>query len=182
MRFEPRQNKGLTNEELGGDNSKEALVCRTGGKLATTKLQKHRRMGNLSIRSKRVWCPDCAVAKGGKESADAARAAQYHPAGPLSQLNADFYGPLEESVRGHRVLLVVVCDAIAHVWVVPMRHRSECVAAVDKLIREVRAVDAVTLEEKVVCSVRTDNDAVFRPKAWKDMLQALRVAPVHAVP
>ena len=152
------------------------------GRRASSKLLEHRRGGHLSLPSLRVQCPDCAVAKGGKTGANPQRGSEYCSNVPLHQLNADFYGPLEESVRGSRVLLVVICDAISHVWVMPLRHRSECVEEIKKLIDGVRAVDSETVGEKVVHWVRTDNDTVFRSKEWSSMLEKLCVGSIHSVP
>ena len=88
------------------------------------------------------------ITKGGKTGAVQQRDPDYGNNVPLRQLNADFYGPLEESVRGYRVLLVVICDAISHAWVLPIRHRSECVQEIKKLISGARAVDSVTEGKK----------------------------------
>ena len=116
VRFEPRQYKGLTNEELGGDNSKEALVCRTGGKQATTKLQEHRRMGHLSIPSKRVWCPGCAVAEG-------ERGAQTPPV----QRSTTPKDPCRSSTQTFTALSQSLSEATVCCWwssVMPLRMRG----------------------------------------------------------
>ena len=64
----------------------------------------------------------------------------------------------------------------------PLKQRSDCVSAVRKLVRQVRATDAQSLSEKVVWSVRTDNDTVFRSKDWACMLEDLNVADAHSAP
>ena len=62
----------------------------------------------------------------------------------------DFYEPINESIRGYRVLLVIIRDAISFVWVIPLKQRSECVENVKKLIGGVRAWDSTTIDEKVI--------------------------------
>ena len=162
--------------------STDAAVFAVTGRKANTKLLEHRRGGHLSQPSLRVQCPDCIVAKGGKTGAAELRSPSYCNTVPLQQLNMDFYGPLEKSIRDFRVLLVVICDAISYVWMIPLKQRSECVEEVRKLISSVRATDSKTVGEKVVHVVRTDNDTVFRSREWGLMLEKLCVSEVHSVP
>ena len=157
----------------------DTAVFAVTGRKANTKLLAHRRGGHLSQPSLRVQCPDCMIAKGGKTGAAELRGPSYCNPVPLQQLNMDFYGPLENSIRGFRVLLVVICDAISHVWVIPLKQRSECVEEVKKLISSVRATDSKAVGEKVIHVVRTDNDTVFRSREWGLMLEKLCVSEVH---
>ena len=104
------------------------------------------------------------IARGGRTGAAELRGSSYCNPVPLQQLNMDFYGPLEKSIRDFRALLVVICDAISYVWVIPLKQRSECVEEVRKLISSVRATESKTVGEKVVHVVRTDKDTVFRSR------------------
>ena len=115
-----------------------------------SRLVQHRRLAHLQCSDlPKVKCPDCDVSKGSKAGADKVRDEKYEEAEPLRQLNTDFYGPLPvESVRGAKLILVFICDAIAHTWVFPIRHRSECTQVVKDLIARIRAQDSGNSMEK----------------------------------
>ena len=167
-------------EGLGGQLDEEK-----GGLVLLSQLEKHRRVGHLSIPGQKLRqkCEECDLAKGAKSSFSKERHDKYKKNEPLQQLNCDFYGPLTpESIRGYKLILVFICDAISFVWAEPVRHRSECVEIVKKLIEKVRAEDGKDLHEKVVHIIRSDNDPVFRSTSWNDTLRALGVTVTHSVP
>lgn len=151
---------------------------------ATNKLQRHRRRAHLHIPGEKVRCGECDAAKGEKIGSQEVRPPAEHPQhGPLSQCNVDFYGPMPlESVRGNKLLFVVICDAIPFVWVFGVRRRSECVSIMKNLIGSVRALDGKTLTDKIIYAVRSDNDSVFRSAEWDRELRKLGVEPMHSVP
>ena len=92
-----------------------------------TKLEIHRRIAHLSVPSlQKINCPDCMITKGGTQGYNAERVEEQKIPIPLKRLNTDFYGPIRPmSIRGMKMILVFICDAIAHVWCIPIRHRDE---------------------------------------------------------
>ena len=149
-----------------------------------TKLEIHRRIAHLSVPSlQKINCPDCMITKGGTQGYNAERVEEQKIPIPLKRLNTDFYGPIRPmSIRGMKMILVFICDAIAHVWCIPIRHRDEQTQIAYDLITSVRSTDAKDSVEKVIEQVRSDNDRVFRFGKWQPTLRKLSVAPLFSVP
>ncbi|CAD7943975.1 unnamed protein product [Amoebophrya sp. A120] len=155
-----------------------------------TKLQAHRRLCHLFNHEApfptSCDCPECALTKGRKKGSKNERtttlAAQGSTA-PLRQINTDFYGPMPlESIRRCKLFQVFICDAVAHVWVFPVRHRNECVELAQKLVTQVRATDGEFIGEKVIRIIRSDNDTVYRSEENSSQLQQLEVDKDHSIP
>ena len=142
--------------------------------LGVTKLLKHRRMAHLYLKGLKVDCPDCNIAKGGKKSPADVRPEEHSLGGPLRQLNTDFWGPVTpESIRRAKYFIVFVDDAINHVWMKPIRYRSDCVAAFEELIKSLEAEESSKKEEKLVFVIRSDNDTCFRSAEWLSLCRKL---------
>ena len=86
-----------------------------------------------------------------------------------------------ESIRGHKLFLIFICDCISYVFVIPCRHRDECVEIMAELVTAVRAKDGQTLVDKVIERIRSDNDTVFRSYAWDQMQRKLSLATPHSI-
>ena len=142
----------------------------------------HRAAGHLYIPGLKVECHDCLASKGGRTGHAPQRDPRNVPAEPLAQLNLDFYGKLSPSGQGNNFILVVICDVSSHVWVIPIKTKDEVVERVKELILKLRTTDSKNLYDKVVLSVRSDNEIVLRSRAWKNMLQGLSVNETHSVP
>ena len=144
------------------------------------KLRLHRAAGHLSIPNVSVHCEDCVLTKGAKlghaKSSDPNRRAKV----PLEQLNIDFWGPIPKSKDNNTFVIVVICDVSAYVWMYPVKSKDAVVDVVSKLIKEVRATEGVVLNDKVIHTVRSDNEAVFRSNAWRQMLLAANVKEAHS--
>ena len=110
------------------------------------------------------------------------RPVEYNISEPLQQINVDFLGPLGTSVRGEKILFVAICDVGAYVWLFPQMQKTEHVANMEKLIRNVRANEGRYLGEKVIRAVRSDNEAVFAGHDWSDLLVREQVRGWHPVP
>ena len=154
-------------------NGQSVSACRAAAHKAQTKLLQHQRLGHLSVPSNRAPCSECALAKGGKASAQSKRGPQHENSTPLFQLNVDFFGPVQESVRGSSVFLVVACDAIAYTWVYPLKHKSDCISALQEIVAHVRARDSTAVGEKVIHVIRSDNEPVFKSPQWDSALRGL---------
>ena len=148
-----------------------------------TALQKHQRLGHLSLPGRKIKCQECDLAKGSKTSFRKERPDRHKRDTPLYQLNTDYYGPMTpESIRGCTMFMVFICDAVSHVWVFPIRHKNECVEICKKLVEQIRAKDGKDLHEKVVHIIRSDNEPVLRSSELNDALDKLGVVLGHSVP
>ena len=148
-----------------------------------TRLEKHRRCGHIFIEElKGVKCPECLEGKTLRKGGQSLRPEQDKVDKPLFQINADYYGPLVDSVRNCCLHLVFIDDAISHVWTFPIRYRSDAYECLEQLVGEVRAKDSKDLQEKVIYVLRSDNDSVFRSEKWQKLLQTLRIAESHSIP
>ena len=166
--------------------SDEVISCRVSkwrfvSKLSESeKLRLHRAAGHLSIPNVSVHCEDCVLTKGAKlghaKSSDPNRRARV----PLEQLNIDFWGPIQKSKDNNTFVIVVICDVSAYVWMYPVRSKDAVVDVVSKLIIEVRATEGVVLNDKVIHTIRSDNEAVFRSNAWRQMLLAANVKEANS--
>ena len=101
------------------------------------------------------------MSKGGRSSVSKIRPEEYNIHEPMEQINVDFLGPLGTSIRGHKILFVAICDVSAYVWVFPQTQKTEHVENTSKLVDHIRAQEGRYLGEKVVKSIRSDNEAVF---------------------
>jgi hypothetical protein len=127
----------------------------------------HRNLGHLShpgLPGIGKNCKECAMSKGGRSSVNKIRPEEYNIHEPMEQINVDFLGPLGTSVRGRQILLVAICDVSAFVWVFPQMVKTEHVENTRKLIKDIRAQEGKLVGEKVVKSIRPDNEAVFSGK------------------
>ena len=145
-------------------------------------LELHKSAGHLYIPGLKVECHDCLATKGGRTGHAPQRDPRNVPAEPLAQLNLDFYGKLTASGDNNTFVLVVICDVSSYVWVIPIKSKDEVVNRVRDLIVKLRSTDSKNLNDKVVLSVRPDNEIVLRSSAWKAMLQSLSVKETHSVP
>ena len=107
-------------------------------------------------------CKECAISKGGRTSLSKIRPEEYNIHEPMEQINVDFLGPLGTSVRGKKILFVAICDVSAYVWVFPQTLKTEHLENARSLIKNIRANEGRYLNEKVVKSIRSDNEAVLR--------------------
>ena len=133
----------------------------------------HRSLGHLShpgMIALGKHCTECAASKGGRSSVSKIRPEEYNTHEPMEHINVDFLGPLGTSIRGRKILFVAICDVSAYVWVFPQTHKTEHVENARALIRSIRANEGRLIGEKVVKSIRSDNEAVFAGHLWKEML------------
>ena len=163
----------------------ECQITPTKACCILTKLEQHYRRLHLSSPGTsltRTPCEACALSKGGKKSCDKTRKVEYNVAKPLEQLNTDFYGPIDESVRKFTILIVFIDDCCGATFVIPLRARSDNVAVVEALVKQLRAEFSTYLGEKCVCRVRSDNDTTYRSDAWNKVLQTLETQVTHSIP
>ena len=145
-------------------------------------LEIHRKLGHLSIPGVAVSCDECQRSKGSKSPHDKKRGDKYAFAPPFAQLSCDFMGPLSKGVSGDSIVLVVICDKIAYTFVQPLGSKADVYDAISDIIEKIRRRDARTLGEKIVRTIRSDNEPVLRSNKWEQMATKLGVEPQHTVP
>ena len=133
---------------------------------------------------RRFFCPECATAKmqTAPNAHDKDRKPEYIAAAPLRSLNTDFWGPVPESIRDKTMVQAVVCDSINKVFIFPIRHKDEVVDNIRTLARKLNARYGTRMGEKVVRSVRSDNEPVLRGEGWTSMLLEIEALEAHSVP
>jgi len=140
----------------------------------------HERICHWSIPGLKCSCQACTLAKGVRKGHDKVRRIRQDYK-PLKTLASDFATGFPTSIRGNRVLLVTVCDAIKHCWIRPLEFKADVIEEVESIIRKIRQDYSIDLNEKLVYFFRSDNEAVFRSKDFDQMLQTLQVSPSPTV-
>jgi hypothetical protein len=148
-----------------------------------TALEAHRRRGHINIPGVKVDCPECNLAKGRKASVLKKRKEKYFISIPLYQLDVDFMGPINPaSIRGYSYMFVAIDLAISHPFVFGCVLKSDCYDKIRELVNGLRASDSMSLSDKVVFKVRSDNEFVFTKGPWKRALLDLKIEETHSVP
>ena len=176
-----KQNFSLSNtKHFNFNKNKKRVVVE---KLSKDKaLALHQASGHLYVPGINVECQDCLATKGGRTGHSTHRDPNLNPGLPLQQLNLDFYGKLEPSYDNNVFCLVIICDISKFVWVLPIKAKDSVVEIVRNLITGLRSSDGVTQCDKVVRSIRCDNEPVLRSEEFSKMLTSLGVQETHSVP
>ena len=78
--------------------------------------------------------------------------------------------------------LVIICDISKFVWVLPIKSKDSVIEILRDLITGLRSSDGITKCDKVVRSIRCDNEPVLRSIEFGKMLSSLGVQETHSVP
>ncbi len=73
-------------------------------------------------------------------------------------------------------------DVSAYCWAIPAKTKGAVVNVARSLIKEIRASEGVHLHDKVVHSVRSDNEVALRSSTWRQMLTEEEVKETHSAP
>ena len=79
-------------------------------------------------------------------------------------------------------MLVFICDASGYFFICPIERKSDNVETLDKLVKTLRAEEAILINEKVVHIIHSDNEPVFRSSAWEGTIQSLSLRESHTIP
>ena len=146
-------------------------------------LDLHRRIGHLHVPGNEVECPERMEAKGQTKNVRRYREPEHETPIPLEQLNADFWGPINPtSIRGNKLLFVMVCDASSYVWVLPLETKDMATAAVEQILDGISCRDAIFVGHRVVQRIKTDNEPAVRDGPWQKALKSRNVEPTHSAP
>ena len=148
--------------------------------IKTSRRRFHQRAAHWSIPGLKCSCTACILSKAVRKSHDKVRRVRQDYK-PLKTIAADFATGFPVSVRGCRVLLVVICDAVKYCWPVPLEFKNDVVEEVESIIRKIRQDYAIDMNERVVYFFRSDNESVFRSKDLDQTLQTLHVVPAPTI-
>ena len=134
------------------------------------------------IKGGELGCVACAMGKLRRKGHGKVRASSYK-APPFSLLSVDFFGPLRESYRGRKYVLVVVDSSSGYTWLRPADGKFQAPALIKSVIEELRLALGKSPEgHQYVHGVRSDNEPVFRSEAWMTTLKQLNVVAHNSVP
>ena len=188
LNFVPEREQNLVcpevNENIVQNSSSSSDAVRgQESSIFLSSLALHRRYCHLSSpETKGFKCPECLTAKARRGSHEKVRRPIYTAGVPLRDLATDFWGPVTPSIRRFTGVQVFVCDAVSKVWVFPIRCKSSCVENLEKLVRGLRATYGKRLGEKVVHSIRSDNEPVLRSGKMDAAILGLQLEERHSVP
>lgn len=151
-----------------------------GSSAPASKMQLHQRLCHLTQASCR--CISCLLSKSVRKRHKKERAAKYRPTRALQQLDADFVGPVTESITGKRFVFLVIDPYSKMRWCVAIRHKQENVGRMHEIISDVRAIWGRHIGDKVIQSVRTDNEPAFAGTPFDGFLKSQSITPLRSAP
>jgi len=81
-----------------------------------------------------------------------------------------------------RYILVIICPKVGFVRVIPIRYKSEVIDKVKETVLLYRQTYGVDLRDKVVFTIRADNEPVLNSKEYNSLLGDLQLAEQHPTP
>ena len=147
-----------------------------------TALERHQRHGHFHIKGLNVNCPQCNRTKGQK-TPHMKKRIDRQTYGELKTLAIDYSGSVgKTSIRGKRLALVVICDAIKYAVVKPISLKTEVAEALKEIVLNLRQKYSVDLGDKVTWFIRRDNEPALSAPEMTKVMRSINVADHPAVP
>ena len=151
-------------------------------RIALRNLEIHQKIGHLSVPGIDVVCDECQKSKWQKSPHGSARPDKYTNLPPFAQISRDFVGPFPDSVRGKSMALIAICDKTAFTFVAPLGSKVDAVDEIVKIVEGIRNRDSSVCGEKIVRTVRSDNEKLLRSSGWNGAMDRLEIAASHSAP
>ena len=156
----------------------------SAGQGKTSKLLIHMRSGHIHCPEgfSRRECAECIRAIGRRVSIARERLKRHEIDRSLKLLAADFFGELTPtSVRGCKIILVIICDVSKFVIIIPLTQKSEVVAHLRRVIRALETRTNTT-GERITWFLRIDNEPVLRSNAISKLADELKITVLRPTP
>lgn len=149
-----------------------------------SRMRLHERLCHMTTLRKggKCRCLGCLLGKSVRKRFKRQRSLKYAQKKSLTQLDADFVGPIKpESLRKYRYGLLIIDPKSNKVWAIPIRHKSDNTERFRKVLVQIRASYGTKIGDRVLYYIRTDNENVW-DGSFANFLNNNQILPLRPAP